>query len=40
MTKELSREIMARSRPKNNYLKDKTDKNRFFYTKQRNVWPF
>ena len=36
MTKELSKEIMARSRLRNKYLTDKTVKNRVLYTQQRN----
>ena len=32
MTKELSKEIMARLRLRNNSLIDKTDENRFLYT--------
>ena len=36
MTKELSKEIMARSRLKNKYLTDKTVENRLLYTKQIN----
>ena len=36
MTKELSKEIMARSRLNNNYLINKTDENRFLYTQRRN----
>ena len=35
-TKEFSKEIMARSRLRNNYLMDKTNENRFLYTQQRN----
>ena len=34
MTKELSKEIMARSIFTNNYLMDKTDKSRFLYTQK------
>ena len=36
MTKELSKEIMLRSRLRNKFLTDKTDENRFLYTQQRN----
>ena len=36
MTEKLSKEIMARSRPRNNYSIDKTDENHFLYTQQRN----
>ena len=36
MTKELSKEIMLRSRLRNKFLIDKTDENRFLYTQQRN----
>ena len=36
MTKELSKEIMLRSRLRNKFLIDKTDENRFLYTHQRN----
>ena len=36
MTKNLSKEIMARSRLRNKYLKHKTEKNRLLYTQQRN----
>ena len=35
MTKNLSKEIMPRSRLRNKYLKHKTDENRLFYTQQR-----
>ena len=35
-TKELSKEIMARSRLRNKYLTDKTVENRLLYTQQRN----
>ena len=36
MTKELSKEIMLRSRLRNKFLIDKTDENHFLYTQQRN----
>ena len=36
MTKDLSKEMMTRSRLRNNYLKDKTEENRLLYTQQRN----
>ena len=36
MTKELSKEIMLRSRLRNKFLAGKTDENRFLYTQQRN----
>ena len=36
MTKELSKEIMLRSRLRNKFLIDKTDGNHFLYTQQRN----
>ena len=36
MTKNLSKEIMIRSRLRNKYLKHKTEENRFSYTQQRN----
>ena len=36
MTKKLSKEIMLRSRLRNEFLIDKTDENRFLYTQQRN----
>ena len=36
MTKNLSKEIMTRSRFKNKYLKHKTEENRLLYTQQRN----
>ena len=36
MTKDLSKEIMTRSRLRNKYLKDKTEENRLLYTQQRN----
>ena len=36
MTKELSKEIMLRSRLRNKFLTGKTDENRFLYTQQRN----
>ena len=35
MTKNLSKEIMARSRLRNRYLKHKTEENRLLYTQQR-----
>ena len=35
-TKNLSKEIMTRSRLKNQYLKHKTEENRLLYTQQRN----
>ena len=34
MTKELSKEIMLRSRLRNKFLIDKTDENHFLYTQQ------
>ena len=36
ITKSLSKEIIARSRLRNKYLKHKTEENRFLYTQQRN----
>ena len=36
MTKNLSKEIMARSRLKNEYLKHKTEENHLLYTQQKN----
>ena len=36
MTKDLSKEMMTRSRLRNKYLKDKTEENRLLYTQQRN----
>ena len=36
MTKNLSKEIMTRSRLRNKYLKNKTEENRLLYTEQRN----
>ena len=36
MTKNLSKEIMTRSRLRNKYLKHKTEENRLLYTQQRN----
>ena len=36
MTKDLSQEIMKRSRLRNRFLKDKNLKNRMLYTQQRN----
>ena len=36
MTKELSKEIIARPRLRNNYLIGKTEGNRFLYTQKRN----
>ena len=36
MTKNLSREIMTRSRLRKKYLKHKTEENRILYTQQRN----
>ena len=38
MTKNLSKEIMTRSRLRNKYLKHKTEENRLLYTQQRNKW--
>ena len=35
-TKELSKEIMARSRLRNNYVKNRIEENRAIYVKQRN----
>ena len=35
-TKNLSKEIMTRSKLRNKYLKHKTEENRLFYTQQRN----
>ena len=35
MTKNLSKEMMTRSRLRNKYLKDKTEENRLLYTQQR-----
>ena len=32
MTKDLSKEMMTRSRLRNKYLKDKTEENRLLYT--------
>ena len=34
MTKDLSKEMMTRSRLRNKYLKDKTEENRLLYTQQ------
>ena len=36
MTKELSKEIMTRSRLRNKYVKEKTEENRQLYTQQGN----
>ena len=36
MTKDLSKEMITRSRLRNKYLKDKTKETRFLYTQQRN----
>ena len=36
MTKNLSKEMMTRSRLRNKYLKDKTEENRLLYTQQGN----
>ena len=36
MIKELSKEIMARSRLRNNFLKNRTEEHEIRYTKQRN----
>ena len=36
MTKNLSKEIMTRSRLRNKYLKNKTEENRLLYTEQSN----
>ena len=36
MTKDLSKQMMTRSRLRNKYLKDKTEENRLLYTQQRN----
>ena len=38
MTKSLSKEIMARLRLRNKYLKHKTEENRLLYTQQRNKY--
>ena len=40
MTKNLSKEIMTRSRLRNKYLKHKTEENRLLYTQQRNKYVF
>ena len=37
MTKDLSKEMMTRSRLRNKYLKDKTEENRLLYTEKRNT---
>ena len=37
MAKELSMEIMARSRLRNNYLINKADENRFLYTQKKEL---
>ena len=39
-TKNLSQEIMTRSRLRNKYLKHKTEENRLLYTRQRNAFLF
>ena len=36
MTKDLTKEMMTRSRLRNKYLKDKSEENRLLYTQQRN----
>ena len=36
MTKDLSKEIMIRSRLRNKYLNNKSEENRLLYTQQRN----
>ena len=36
MTKNLSKEVMTRSRLRNKYLKNKMEENRLLYTEQRN----
>ena len=36
MTKNVSKEVMTRSRLRNKYLKHKTEENRLLYTQQRN----
>ena len=36
MTKQLSKEIMKRSRLPNNFLRDKTEENKILYNRQRN----
>ena len=38
MTKNLSKEIMTRSKLRNKYLKHKTEENRLFCTQQRNKY--
>ena len=38
MTKKLSKEIIARSKLRNNYIIDKTERNRFLYTQKRNKY--
>ena len=38
MTKNLSKEIMTRSRLRHTYLKHKTEENHLLYTQQRNKW--
>ena len=36
--KALSKEIMTRTRPRNNFLKDRNEKNKKKYSKQHNYW--
>ena len=36
MTKQLSKEIMKRSRLRNNFLRNKTEENKIFYNRQMN----
>ena len=38
MTKKLSKEIIARSKLRNNYIIDKTERNRFLYTQKINKY--
>ena len=38
MTKKLSKEIIARSKLRNNCIIDKTERNRFLYTQKRNKY--
>ena len=38
MTKKLSKEIIARPKLRNNYIIDKTERNRFLYTQKRNKY--
>ena len=40
MAKQLSKEIMKRSRPRNNFLRNRTEENKIFHRRQRNYYVF